>query len=760
MPDFLEHELIREKTIEKRAFQETLANRVLAAGNSLIVAPTALGKTVIAAIVAANVLQKNPESKILFLSPTKPLAEQHQKSLQKFLNIPKEKILLFTGTIIPEKRAEEWNNATIISATPQTIENDLRNQQISLQEVGLCIFDEAHRASKEYSYVYISEKYAKQAKQGLVLALTASPGSTEDKIQEVCRNLSIKNIEIKTLQDEDIKQFSHEIKIEWERVDLPEEMLEIKLLLEQTARDAIAMLKKTGLAKTTNPGFYSKKRILELQIEIRKRIARHGKTQPSLFAGATAAAQLLKISHAQTLLETQGIFALHDYFERIKADAFKADASRAVKQLVAKKQFFEAMKAASFLKEKNFNHPKIGKLKEILLRQFLEHPEGKALVFNHYRDSIKNIAEFLNTVPGIKAEKFIGQAAKQNEKGMTQKEQGETIQKLKTGELNTLVGSSVAEEGLDLPNVDLVVFYEPVPSEIRAIQRRGRTGRLAPGKVVMLMANKTRDEAFYWNANAKEKKAHNTLKKMQAGMQEDKYKRDKQTTLDSFKEEKQTSEKEQLLIYADQREQSSEIAKKLSEKGCIVREKQLEVGDYVLSDRCIVERKTVKDFLQSIIDGRLFTQLPAMTANYESPMIIVEGNYKDLFTLRNIHRNAIIGALTSIAVSYRTPVLFTENADETAEFLFITAKREQLNKYKSIRLRIGRKGMALPERQRFVIESLPNIGPETAVALLRKFKTIRNISNALGKDLQQLDNLGPKKARQIKKIFWSEYKEE
>jgi Fanconi anemia group M protein len=759
MPDFLEHELLKEKTIEKRAFQENLANRVLTAGNSLIVAPTALGKTVIAAIVAAHVLQKNPESKVLFLSPTKPLAMQHQKSFQKFFKIPEKKISLFTGTLAQEKRAEEWNNATIISATPQTIENDLRNQQISLENVALCIFDEAHRAAKDYSYVYIAEKYAKQAKQPLVLALTASPGSTEDKIQEVCRNLSIKNIEIKTLQDKDIKPFSHEIKIEWQRVDLPAEMLEIKLLLEQVARDTIAILKKTGLAKTTNPGFYGKKRILDLQIEIRKKIARHGKTQPSLFAGATAAAQLLKISHAQTLLETQGIFALHDYFERIKTNAFEPSASRAVKQLVGKKQFFEAIKAAQALKEKNFNHPKIEKLREILLKQFLEHPEGKVLVFNHYRASIKNIAEFLNTIPGIKAEKFIGQAAKQNEKGMSQKEQAETIEKLKTGELNCIVASSVAEEGLDIPNVDLVVFYEPVPSEIRTIQRRGRTGRLAPGKVIMLMANKTRDEAFYWNANAKEKKSHAMLLEMQQEMSPEKNKCEKQTTLDSF-HEKNPEEKEQLLIYADQREQSSEIAKKLSEKGCIVREKQLEVGDYVLSDRCIVERKTVKDFLQSIVDGRLFTQLPAMSANYESPMIIVEGSYKDLFTLRNIHRNAIIGALTSIAVSYRTPVLFTENADETAEFLFITAKREQLNKYKSIRLRIGRKGMALPERQRFVIESLPNIGPETAVALLRKFKTIRNISNALGKDLQQVDNLGPKKARQIKKIFWGEYKEE
>ncbi|HLD59026.1 MAG TPA: DEAD/DEAH box helicase [archaeon] len=759
MPEFFSHSLIKENTVEKRAYQENLSNRVLQVGNSLIVAPTALGKTIIAVLVAVQVLEKNPESKILFLAPTKPLAMQHRKSFQKFLKIEEEKISLFTGTLEPKQRELEWDNAKIISATPQTIENDLRNSHISLENVSLCVFDEAHRAVKDYSYVYVAEKYLKQAKQPLVLALTASPGSTEEKIKEVCRNLSIKNIEIRTLADDDVRQFSHEIKVEWKRVDLPPEMLEIKSLLEQTMRESVATLKKMGLAYNVNSGLLSKKRILEIQIQIRKRIARSGGRQPSLFAAATAAAQLMKISHAQVLLETQGIFALHNYFERIKQKAFEPDASRAIKQLVGKKNFFLAMKTAEELHKKNFNHPKVEKLKEILLEQFSLHPESKVIVFNHYRDSIKELTGFLNQFPGIKAEKFIGQAKKKDEKGMSQKEQAETIEKLKRSEINCLVGSSVAEEGLDIPSVDLVVFYEPVPSEIRTIQRRGRTGRFAPGRVIILMANKTRDEAFYWNAFAKEKKSHAMLLQMQENSPEKKSAAlAKQTTLESFRPK--SAEEEQILVYIDHREQNSEIAKMLEEKGCLVREKQLEVGDYVLSDRCVVERKTTKDFLQSIIDGRLFTQLPSMSANYESHVILIEGNYNDLFTLRNIHRNAIIGALTSIAVSFRTPVLFTQNPEETAEFLYITAKREQLNKYKDTRLRVGRKGMTLSERQRFVVESLPNIGPNTAVALLRKFKSIKNIANALSKELQEVDNLGPKKAHQVKKVLWKEFKEE
>lgn len=759
MPDYFTHPLIKENTIEKRAYQEDLANRVLRAGNSLIVAPTALGKTVIAIIVAANILEKNPNSKALLLAPTKPLAMQHLQSFRNFLKIPEEQTILLTGSTTPKKRAQEFENSRVIAATPQTIENDLKNQRLNLKNIALCVFDEAHRAVKDYSYVYIATKYVKKALNPTVLALTASPGSTEEKIREVCRNLSIKNIEIKTLTDKDVTKYMHKINMEWKRVDLSPELIEIKLLLEQVMRDLLATLKKMGCARTTNVKYFSKKRILEMQAEIRKRIARHGKTQPSLFAAATAAAQFLKISHAHTLLETQGSYALNDYLQRLKSEAFQSNATRAAKQLIAKKQVRDALDASSKLREQKINHPKMEKLKEILLEQFAAKPESTALVFNHYRDSIKNLAEFLNTIPSIKAEKFIGQANKKDEKGMSQKEQADKIQKLKNREINCLVCSSVAEEGLDIPSVDLVVFYEPVPSEIRTIQRRGRTGRWAPGKAVILMARDTRDEVFYWNAVKKEQQSHSML----FAMQNESHKKEenalaKQTTLSGFTEKPKNSE--QLLVYVDSRERGSNLAKLLEERGCLVREKQLEVGDYVLSDRCVVERKTTKDFLQSIIDGRLFTQLPAMSSNYESPMILIEGNPKELFTLRNIHKNAIIGALTSIAVSYRIPILFTENESETADFLHVTAKREQLNKYKDIRLRVGRKNMSLGERQRFVIESLPNVGASMARSLLKEFGSVKGIANATSKELQNIEKMGPKKASQIKKVFWSQFKEE
>lgn len=229
----------------------------------------------------------------------------------------------------------------------------------------------------------------------------------------------------------------------------------------------------------------------------------------------------------------------------------------------------------------------------------------------------------------------------------------------------------------------------------------------------------------------------------------------KQETLEKHRVKKA----EQIVVYVDTREQNSAIAEKLKEMGCDVRVKMLDLGDYVLSDGIVAERKTTEDFLQSIIDGRLFEQLDRMKSNYKRPLLIIEGDFSRIYSLRNIHKNSIIGALTSAALNYQVPVLFTSCARETVDFLYNIAKREQIGKDVDIRLRIGRKGKTLAEQQRFVVESLPFVGAKMTKALLNEFKSIRNIANALSKDLQKVDNLGAKKARYIKKIFRAEYKE-
>ena len=753
MTSYIKHPLIKPNTIESRLYQEVLAARVLDAGNSLVVAPTALGKTVVAVLLSAYLLERSSAQKILFLAPTKPLAVQHQKSFEKFLNVKKAKISLLTGTVSPKKRKKVWEKSLIIAATPQTIRNDLASERIDLNGTALIIFDEAHRAVKDYSYVYIAKKYIKQQKNPLILGLTASPGSEKEKIQEVCRNLSIKNIEIKTQSDADVKPYTQETEFEWVKVQLPDEFLQIKKLLENFMREQLLFLKKLGYAKSINARYFGKKQMLQLQSRISRDLLEKGKTRPSLYAGASRVASLLKISHAHTLLETQGIFSLQDYFNRMKANAEKPGAAKALRFVLGHQSINEAMNITEKLYNKGINHPKLGKLIEILKKQFASAPESRVLVFNHYRDSIKNLEKALAAEPEIRAKRFIGQATKGNDQGMSQKEQIAIIKDLEEGKYNTLLCSSVAEEGLDIPAVDLVVFFEAVPSEIRTIQRRGRTGRFSKGKVVILMAKGTRDESYYWASVAKEKRMHKTLGKMKEGLGME---REKQSTLVKFFNEA----KDKVLIYADSREQESEVVLQLKQMDCLVEVKQLEVGDYIVSDEIVVERKTIDDFLSSIIDGRLFEQLLSMASNYPLPLMIVEGKLELLYSLRNIHKNAIIGTLTSVALNYKTPILFTQNPKETAEFIYVTAKREQLGKERDIRLRIGRKGTTLEQQQRFVVESLPLVGPRMARALLKKFGSVKNIANAKSAELKEVENLGQKKAKYIKRVLTAKYKEE
>ncbi|MEK6970375.1 MAG: ERCC4 domain-containing protein [archaeon] len=323
--------------------------------------------------------------------------------------------------------------------------------------------------------------------------------------------------------------------------------------------------------------------------------------------------------------------------------------------------------------------------------------------------------------------------------------------------------NSVAEEGLDIPSVDLVVFYEPVPSEIRLIQRRGRTGRKNAGKVIILMAEKTMDEAMYWASKRKEKNMHETLRRLSAiptthpiptmHPPSSGETNPTQSTLGVF-----GAPTEKIYVFADTREQASAVMRELSFYPDVnVQAKVLEVGDFVVGPDVVIERKTIEDFLQSLIDGRLMGQLLNMSQAYARPLMLLEGNPADLFTLRNVHENAIIGMMSTIAVTYRIPILFTKDAKESAKYVYAIAKKEQSGKTSEIRLRMGRKGLALHEQQRFLIEGLPNIGPGAAIELLRHFGSVQRIMNAEGKELQTVANIGPKKIEALHRVIRSPY---
>ena len=221
----------------------------------------------------------------------------------------------------------------------------------------------------------------------------------------------------------------------------------------------------------------------------------------------------------------------------------------------------------------------------------------------------------------------------------------------------------------------------------------------------------------------------------------------------------QADDIKRILIYADHREENSGIIAELRKRQDInVEIKQLDIGDFVLSNEVIVERKTIKDFLQSLIDGRLFAQLHALAnSDYEKPLMIVEGFDEELYSLRNIHENAIKGAICSIALDYRIPIIFTRSTTETAQYLHIIAKREQIPNSREIGIRKGRKGFSTRELQQLILECLPNVGPTLAKKLLKHFGSVKKVMGASEKRLRKIDNIGEKKAKRIREVIDAEY---
>ncbi len=736
--DYISHPLIRPKTVERRSYQLSLAASSLLS-NTLIVLPTGLGKTVIALLVIASRLL-NENGKVLFLAPTKPLVEQHAEFLKRTMRISEDEIVSISGETIPEKRPELYEKAKIVVSTPQVIENDIISGKIDMNDFVLAIFDEAHRAVGNYSYVFIAGEFMKRSKNPLILGITASPGSDIERIREVIRNLHIDNLDVKTEHDPDVKRYVSTKEIEWIKVAIPPELEQIKKNFEKALELRYRKFEKLGLEIDIRD--LSKKELLALQEALQNQAGETG--EHVYFDALSVLAEIMKIQHAIELIETQGIQALKKYLRRLFKEA-KGRGSRASKSLFEDPVFRESMIKALKM---DFDHPKMGKLIEILGDQIERHPESRIIVFANYRDTADRIAEVLRET-GFRVEKFIGQTNRDEDRGMSQRQQIETLTKFRSGEINILVSTSVGEEGLDIPVTDLVVFYEAVPSEIRAIQRKGRTGRGREGKIVVLITKGTRDEAYYWASLRKEKMMYDMLYRLR-----DELRKRAEPTLDRFIEI--DDERKGPIIYIDSREMRSGIAKRLREKGAKVEITNLEVADYVLSERVGVERKTVDDFLDSMVSSeRLFSQILNLKKSYPKPVLVIEG--ENIYGKRRMNPHAIRGAIASIAVDFGVPLIFTKNEEETADFLIAIARREQEIKGREIALHADKTKRDLSEELEYVVSAIPDVGPVIARNLLEKFGTLRNLANAEIDDLVTVSKVGKKTAERIWKFFNADY---
>jgi Fanconi anemia group M protein len=494
--------------------------------NCLVVLPTGLGKTLIALMLCIERMKKFPGEKVIFLAPTRPLVEQHLKFFKAHLPELFAEMILFTGEVDAKNRKKLWQNSDIIFSTPQCIGNDLKKNLYNLKEVSLLVEDEAHRCIKNYDYTFVAKSYLNQCPHPRILGLTASPGSDNSKVKEICRNLSIEEIELKTRESEDVKEYVQELKFEKRVIDFPEDFDKIRTILRKIFDSYIQEIKKRGMMW----GAPSKTGLIELQKKLMAIISREKNFNYML--AVSACSQAIKIQHALELLETQTLSSFNEYLKDLFKQASEKK-SRGVVKLVSNPEFNLAYLKSNELLSKGVEHPKVEELINLIKEEKSNNDKIKILIFTQFRNTAAIISKKINEIKGINSRVFIGQAKKTGlgkETGLSQKEQKKMIQEFSDGEINVLCATSIGEEGLDIPEVNMVIFYESVPSAIRKIQRSGRTARLISGKLIMLITKGTRDETFYYVANAKEKKMHKTIQDIKEEMLNGKI--DFQKTLD------------------------------------------------------------------------------------------------------------------------------------------------------------------------------------------------------------------------------------
>jgi len=744
--EYISHPLIRKDSIEKREYQLSVAMQALDA-NTMVILPTGLGKTAVALIVAASRLY-NENGRILMLAPTKPLVEQHLRFFEKYLIIRDRKdpnlspFVMFTGDAPPDERTADWNRATVILATPQVIKNDLIAGRYTLADVTLLIIDECHRAVGNYAYVFLAQRYLSTADKPLLLAMTASPGGVQEKVQEVCSNLGITHIETRTEHDPDVAPYVHERELNYISIDLPADLKAAINSINSLIDERLAYLASLHFTVPKREKL-SMKELNAINFQIQQRIQNR---DPAAFSAASVYAECMKLRHAITLAESQGSEVLKGYLAKLVAEGTGPGGSKASQRLVKDPVFVELFeRSLEWVREL---HPKPEITLGLVKEQLASHPDSRIIIFATYRDTVQLLVNFL-AKHDIVSERFVGQATKDAEKGLSQQKQIAALTRFRAGEFKVLIATSVGEEGLDVPSTDMVIFYEAVPSEIRSIQRKGRTGRSGAGRVVVLVTKGTGDEVYRHVSAAKEKQMHKSLKTMGGtASQLQRHIAVEQASIEEF-----TLQGPRIII--DDRETSSKVVEVLSDMGAVITLKRLPHGDFAIGDRILVERKTARDFVDTLIDRDLLGQVKAMAEAVTRPIVIIEGG--NLYSQRDIHPNAIKGVLAALTVDMGVSLLFTSDAEDTAQILFIIAKREESERGER-KVHPHKSHHSVREDLVYIISSFPEIGTKNARLLLSHFGSVQAIANAGLVELTAIKGIGEKTARKIHDLCRHSYK--
>ncbi|HIL65085.1 MAG TPA: DEAD/DEAH box helicase [Candidatus Poseidoniales archaeon] len=747
MPPSLGHPNLREG-VEARAYQLLAAKQALS-GSTLLVMPTGLGKTAVQWMAMAEAI--GGAGKVVLVAPTTGLVAQQARMAREMIAIPEEKIIILTGDVRPAKREQLWVDAKIVMATPHVIRNDAQNGRILLGDIDLLIVDEAHHATGSDSMAQLGDMYLESNSNALVLAATASPGVKDERVIEIVQRLGIERLHVARKEDDLLAPYVTAMEVESHRLALPENLLDLIRPLRMCESEESEFLRRGGFLIRT--GRITTAAIDEAQ---RRASAAIGRGDPRGYDAAKRIGDLRRLHRLLDLIETQGLNTAIQYLDRARGDN-----ARKTKRFLSLTEVSNFHRICGQMQE---IHPKPQLVSSLTSTQL--KIGGKVIIFTEYRDTVDYLISILSQLDGVKAGRFVGQSSKSGNIGMKQKEQLQQLDRFRSGEINVLVATSVGEEGLDVPAADCVILYEPVPSAIRAIQRRGRTARQSKGDVHILISKNTRDEYVQMASIKREQAMYRTLERLKRqsrlprrapptneilslftvdGQTAESFIKSEQerlyrppeikvvepkqqkskpkspelinrpraqkslaefansspepaktvepkwwepvldgTSSPSREEESATAaaaitetdhlgiEHQSLeLIAIDNRESASTLPSLLKLMGHEVSMEHLPVGDIRISERILIERKSARDLVDSLLDGRLVHQAKRLMSAAARPLMIIESNETD-----RVHPNAVQGAMAWLTLDLGIPVLMTGSTEGTARFVSIAAKRE------------------------------------------------------------------------------------
>ncbi len=462
---------IRQGALEERTYQRELA-RDAGGSNAIIVLPTGMGKTAVAALVIANRMASTG-GRTLFLAPTRILVQQHKEFLEKVLDLPKGSIVAVTGEDDIYSREDSWN-ARVVCATPQIAVQDVKRSLLDPSRFDLLILDEVHRAVGDHSYVRIAATFSSEGVQKI--GLTATLPSERVKIEEIKGHLSADKVLFRDYESEDIQPYVHEVKMDVRLLESPDYMQRASSLIRDVLREKLSNIARESLM----PRAAADKLSFKEMMRNREMVLQKGSWNAKLSYFMAA-----KLFNLEKMLETQSYRAFLSYYERVGEEK-----SRVNTMIVREPRLKEAYELINGALVAGMEQPKFEALKG-LMAELTE--EDRALIFAGYRETVDYIYKALSKA-GIRAWILIG---KQGATGQKQEEQVEAVEMFRRGKYRVLIATQIGEEGLDIAECNLVVFYDNVASAIRYIQRRGRTGRRKEGKMIMLIVKDTVDEAYY-----------------------------------------------------------------------------------------------------------------------------------------------------------------------------------------------------------------------------------------------------------------------